>query len=184
MVGTYDNEIFITTLQIYNDWSILMVTSATLSVDTFFLLSGFLMSYLTLKEFKRSTNSINPLSPFFNYLHRYIRWHIRLSNAHSLLDMFADLTKFVMKVSRLPRYEFNERVASDLKIRRLEWVLKYSRLFLIQGVKNLYEMIKNDNWINPERRFFFHETNNTRLHWSFYKKVSVSDAEFATNYNF
>ena len=57
-----------------------MVSSGLLSVDTFFLLSGFLMSYLSLKEYEKK-RSINFMAPFFSYLHRYIR----LTPAYALL---------------------------------------------------------------------------------------------------
>jgi len=76
---------------VYSKWSILMVTDATLSVDTFFLLSGFLMSYLTLKEYdkkKYSSLFINPkgfpqfmFRTIYSYLHRYIR----LTPAYALI---------------------------------------------------------------------------------------------------
>lgn len=48
----------------------LAVTNATVSVDTFFCMSGLLCSYLTLKSLKRSGGKMNvPLM----YLHRYLR---------------------------------------------------------------------------------------------------------------
>lgn len=55
----------------------MLITSGTLSVDTFFLMSGFLMSFLTLKELDKR-KFINPL---FSYLHRYIR----LTPAYALI---------------------------------------------------------------------------------------------------
>lgn len=46
------------------------ITNATVSVDTFFLVSGLLVSYLLLKELDRSQGRLN-IGLF--YLHRYLR---------------------------------------------------------------------------------------------------------------
>jgi peptidoglycan/LPS O-acetylase OafA/YrhL len=45
--------------------------NATVSVDTFFLMSGLLVTYLLLRESDRSKGRFNV--PLF-YIHRYLRW--------------------------------------------------------------------------------------------------------------
>jgi len=50
--------------------SFMVVNNAYVSVDTFFLLSGFLSGYLTLKKFNKELNVVSVL---LSYLHRYIR---------------------------------------------------------------------------------------------------------------
>lgn len=64
----WDNPFAVADL--YFNWRMMTIFSGTLSVDTFFLLSGFLMSYLTMKQLDKSKGKINPL---MLYLHRYIR---------------------------------------------------------------------------------------------------------------
>ncbi|PSN39086.1 hypothetical protein C0J52_07350 [Blattella germanica] len=54
---------------ISNFWN-LFITNATLSVDTFFFLSGLLVCYIFLKEMKKENASFNIL---LYYFHRYIR---------------------------------------------------------------------------------------------------------------
>ena len=51
-------------------WSFQAIINATFSVDTFFVLSGLLVTYLTLCELKRSAGKLNW---FLFYFHRYIR---------------------------------------------------------------------------------------------------------------
>jgi peptidoglycan/LPS O-acetylase OafA/YrhL len=48
----------------------LFITNSTLSVDTFFLLSGLLVAYIFLKQFRHKSSGFN--IPLY-YLHRYIR---------------------------------------------------------------------------------------------------------------
>nr|KAG5706678.1 hypothetical protein BaRGS_005748 [Batillaria attramentaria] len=61
--GPYRNEV-------YDDISFQMVANATLSVDTFFVLSGLLVAYLSLKEMDKSKGKVN--WPMF-YFHRFWR---------------------------------------------------------------------------------------------------------------
>ena len=49
----------------------MFVFGATLAVDTFFFLAGFLMSYLMLKDLDKNKGRTQIL---FGYLHRYIRY--------------------------------------------------------------------------------------------------------------
>jgi len=51
-------------------WSFQTLENATISVDTFFLISGFLVAYLLLKELDRNKGRFN-IALF--YLHRYLR---------------------------------------------------------------------------------------------------------------
>ena len=51
-------------------YSMNILLNAFVSVDSFFLLSGCLVSYLALKEMEKSKGRINF---FFFYLHRYLR---------------------------------------------------------------------------------------------------------------
>ncbi|XP_066998619.2 nose resistant to fluoxetine protein 6 [Anabrus simplex] len=55
--------------KIYAEWKYLWITNATLSVDTFFVLSGLLVAYVFFQTVPK-TNSFN--IPMY-YLHRYIR---------------------------------------------------------------------------------------------------------------
>jgi peptidoglycan/LPS O-acetylase OafA/YrhL len=57
-------------LQFWKDPARLYITNGTLSVDTFFVLSGLLVGYLFLKQMKHKTSGFN--IPLY-YLHRYIR---------------------------------------------------------------------------------------------------------------
>ena len=51
------------------------VWSGELSVDTFFFLSGFLVSYSMTKAFDKMKRRVNIVKmSFMMYLHRYIRW--------------------------------------------------------------------------------------------------------------
>nr|KAG5706680.1 hypothetical protein BaRGS_005750 [Batillaria attramentaria] len=56
--------------KVYDDFSFGMVANATLSVDTFFLLSGLLVAYLSLKEMNKNKGHLN--WPMF-YFHRFWR---------------------------------------------------------------------------------------------------------------
>ena len=53
----------------YQSWN--MILNAFWSVDSFFCVSGCLVTYLTLKEMEKSKGKINL---FFFYLHRYLRY--------------------------------------------------------------------------------------------------------------
>ncbi|XP_068082886.1 nose resistant to fluoxetine protein 6 [Anabrus simplex] len=55
--------------EIYSDWRYLWITNATISVDTFLVLSGLLVAYTFLQKVPK-TNSFNV--PMY-YIHRYIR---------------------------------------------------------------------------------------------------------------
>ena len=52
-------------------WSFQAIGNATISVDTFFLISGMLVSYLLLRELDRNKGRFNI---FIFYLHRYLRY--------------------------------------------------------------------------------------------------------------
>ena len=56
--------------KIHEDWTILTVLNSTVSVDTFFVLSGMLVAYNLLKMLNRTKGKIN--IPMF-YIHRYLR---------------------------------------------------------------------------------------------------------------
>jgi hypothetical protein len=57
-------------LQFVADAGNLHITNGSLSVDTFFVLSGLLASYVFLKKMKNKSSGFN--IPLY-YLHRYIR---------------------------------------------------------------------------------------------------------------
>jgi peptidoglycan/LPS O-acetylase OafA/YrhL len=63
-------------------WEMETIVNATVSVDTFFLMSGLLVSYLLLRELDRSGGKFN-VALF--YLHRYLRYN------HS------DLIKYILR---------------------------------------------------------------------------------------
>ena len=56
-------------------WQSYTIINATVSVDTFFLLSGMLVSYLLLRELDRNKGRFNLL---LFYVHRYLRYYIML----------------------------------------------------------------------------------------------------------
>ena len=68
-----DDVTTIFNFQAFGDVGLMTVWSGTLSVDTFFLLSGFLMSFLSLREMEKRKNAITIQSIPLQYLHRYIR---------------------------------------------------------------------------------------------------------------
>ena len=75
----------------------MVVLSGPLAVDTFFLMSGFLMSYLTLKEYdKRGFRFFDPVN---GYIHRYIR----LTPAYGLIMLV--LTTLILHLGSGPQWE-------------------------------------------------------------------------------
>ena len=54
----------------YQDWTILTTFNATVSVDSFFVMSGMLVTFNLLKVLDRSKGKLN--LPMF-YIHRYLR---------------------------------------------------------------------------------------------------------------
>ncbi len=54
-----------------------MIFGATLAVDTFFFLSGFLMSYLMLKHLDKTRGRTQIL---LGYVHRYIRFILKTNS--------------------------------------------------------------------------------------------------------
>ena len=56
--------------QALKKWQTQTIVNATVSVDSFFLLSGMLVSYLLLRELERNKGEFKFI-PFF--LHRYLR---------------------------------------------------------------------------------------------------------------
>ena len=69
--GMHTNNLFEVFRSTYQSFLFQTVSNAFVSVDTFFLLSGLLVSYLTLKELDRNKGKIN--IPLF-YIHRYLRY--------------------------------------------------------------------------------------------------------------
>ena len=61
----------------HSSWN--MIINGFTSVDSFFLLSGCLVSYLSLKELERSKGRLNF---FFFYLHRYLRYIAKMGTFH------------------------------------------------------------------------------------------------------
>ena len=57
--------------QLYKDWTYMPLLNATVSVDTFFVMSGALMAYNLLKELDRSKGRLN--YPML-VLHRFLRY--------------------------------------------------------------------------------------------------------------
>lgn len=57
-------------VQAMGDWYMLVIWNGLFSVDTFFLLSGFLLAYLMIQELDKTKGKVNiPLM----YVHRYLR---------------------------------------------------------------------------------------------------------------
>ncbi|CAG0883124.1 unnamed protein product [Darwinula stevensoni] len=68
--------------QMFSDWRFMAIANATVSVDTFFFLSGLLVAYILLRDLKRSKGRFNPI---LYYLHRFIRLTPTLAIAVALL---------------------------------------------------------------------------------------------------
>ncbi|CAG0891484.1 unnamed protein product [Darwinula stevensoni] len=84
-------------IEMVNDWKFMAIVNAVVSVDTFFFLSGLLVTYLLLKELDRNKGRFNI---FRFYFHRYIR----LTPALALLIAF---TTVYMSRLRSGPYYFN-----------------------------------------------------------------------------
>jgi len=66
---------------VVNHWEFQAIVNATYSVDTFFFLSGLLVSYLGCRHMQKSDGKIN-LSKF--YFHRYLRYYFKLNRIFAL----------------------------------------------------------------------------------------------------
>ncbi|XP_072028267.1 nose resistant to fluoxetine protein 6-like [Amphiura filiformis] len=85
----YDNPAYLFSLT--DKTAFMAVLNGTFSVDTFFLLSGFLVTYLTLKELRKTSGRINW---FLFYFHRF--W--RITPLYMVtLAIFATLTPYLGK---------------------------------------------------------------------------------------
>ncbi|CAG0892613.1 unnamed protein product [Darwinula stevensoni] len=84
-------------LEVSKDWKLTTITNGTVSVDTFLLLSGLLVTYLLLKELERNKGRFNILR---FYLHRYLR----LTPALALWIGFT--TAFIDRFASGPFYLF------------------------------------------------------------------------------
>ncbi len=72
-------------------------TRGSISVDTFFMMSGLLISYSLLREFERNQGRFNVLS---FYLHRYIRYAaISPKNYISIYFYFIFQAKYLLRIS-------------------------------------------------------------------------------------
>ncbi|XP_022102671.1 nose resistant to fluoxetine protein 6-like [Acanthaster planci] len=67
--GYLDNATYMY-YKLYNSFLFSVIVSANLSVDTFFFLSGLLLTYLTLKHLRKAKGRLNW---FLFYLHRFVR---------------------------------------------------------------------------------------------------------------
>lgn len=56
-----------------NDWTFQVIANATVSVDSFFVLSGLLSTYLFFRELQRLGGSLRKINWFMFYAHRYWR---------------------------------------------------------------------------------------------------------------
>lgn len=66
-------------------WWSLFFTNASVSVDTFLVISGLLVTYIMMKELDRSKGEINVL---LVYLHRYLRYGTIANYKNHLLFIF------------------------------------------------------------------------------------------------
>lgn len=55
---------------LYQEWTMQAITSFSVSVDTFFVMSGLLVAYSLFRELDRNDGRMNLV---FFYLHRYLR---------------------------------------------------------------------------------------------------------------
>ncbi len=63
-------ELLLLQFQLFSSYAFQVIMNAVPSVDTFFLLSGCLLAYLTLKELDKTKGKLNWI---MYYVHRYIR---------------------------------------------------------------------------------------------------------------
>lgn len=55
---------------LYQEWTMQAITSFSVSVDTFFVMSGLMVAYSLFRELDRNEGRMNLV---FFYLHRYLR---------------------------------------------------------------------------------------------------------------
>ena len=80
------------TFQMHEDWSLMLVLNGNVATDSFFLLSGILLSYTFLrKSSKDESTSIN-IGKL--YLNRYLRWKSLISQ---IIDDFEIIEMFFKK---------------------------------------------------------------------------------------
>lgn len=77
-----------TILTLTKDFRFQVIYNAPLSVDTFFTISGFLATYIFMKEFKKLKYKVSPQTVFMYYFHRYWR----------LTPMLASITVFTATI--------------------------------------------------------------------------------------
>ena len=90
-----------------SDWRFMAIANATVSVDTFFFLSGLLVAYILLRDLKRSKGRFNPV---LYYLHRFIRLTPTLAMAVALL---ATLSRHVGNGPAWATAEFQAEVCQE-----------------------------------------------------------------------
>ncbi|XP_069123541.1 nose resistant to fluoxetine protein 6-like [Argopecten irradians] len=123
------NKTFIQTF--FNGWPSMVIANALLSVDSFFTLSGLLVSYLFMKEMKREKGRINW---FMFYFHRF--W--RLTPAYMLV-LFLEMSLF--RYAGDGPFFLKDGVDGDLC--RKSW---WTNILYINNVVKAKEMCFNWSW--------------------------------------
>ena len=77
------NSIFLVCYKVLYEWGIQALTRGNISVDSFFVMSGLLVSYSLLKELKRNEGRFNIFSFYF---HRCMRSLLKILHALILMN--------------------------------------------------------------------------------------------------
>ncbi|PAA59551.1 hypothetical protein BOX15_Mlig030456g2, partial [Macrostomum lignano] len=116
-----------------NDWTFQAVLNATVSVDTFFVLSGLLATYLFLRELDRRGGQLKRINWLRFYLHRY--W--RLTAPYMLvLGAYTTLAQYLYDGPRYPRNGF------DANCRTVWW----RNLLYINNFFSMRDMCMSWSW--------------------------------------
>ncbi|KAK7495814.1 hypothetical protein BaRGS_00013034 [Batillaria attramentaria] len=112
-------------------WTFQAISNATVSVDTFFVLSGLLVAYLSLKEMKKRSGKMNW---FLFYFHRF--W--RLTPAYMLLMMF-----YVCVFLYMGKGPFWPETVADIGFCEKNW---WTNLLYVNNFVNTNEMCFGHSW--------------------------------------
>lgn len=102
-IGSMNNALDVGNFYL-NHWGAQVIVNGTFSVDSFFFLSGLLVTYLTLREMKRSGYLNVPVM----YLHRYLRL------TPTLIVVMLFTSTLFMRIGEVPLFEIRYSVLSEL----------------------------------------------------------------------
>ncbi|XP_069123540.1 nose resistant to fluoxetine protein 6-like [Argopecten irradians] len=142
-----------------NNWTSMVIVNALLSVDSFFALSGLLVSYLFMKEMKREKGRINW---FMFYFHRF--W--RLTPAYMLV-IFLDMSLFPY----LGEGPFFTKGGPDGELCRKFW---WKNILYINNVVNPKEMCFPLSWYLANDMQFYVVSPLLLVPLYFSKKIGIA----------